>query len=116
MLLDYDDVHDVSDKEIEGDMKGKEKVGKDLRKPFKEVLKCPLTRRIVEFSSRGHIMPANAKIYNGISNPEDHVGWFIGMGNQGEWPMPVWCRMFQQALEGKVRAWFNNLSSSSIDN
>nr|GEU35245.1 ribonuclease H-like domain-containing protein [Tanacetum cinerariifolium] len=60
MLLDYDDVHDVSDKEIEGDMKGKAKVGKDLRKPFKEVLKCPLTRRIVEFSSRGHIMPANA--------------------------------------------------------
>nr|GEY15026.1 reverse transcriptase domain-containing protein [Tanacetum cinerariifolium] len=41
MLLDFDDVQDVSDKEIEGDMKGKAKVGdEDLSKPFKEAA-CP---------------------------------------------------------------------------
>ncbi|GJW61545.1 hypothetical protein Tco_0110880 [Tanacetum coccineum] len=88
MLLDFDDVQDVSDEEIEGDPKGKTKVDEDLSKPFKEVLKCPFTRRIVEFSSPGHRMPANAKIYDGTGDPEDHVGRFVGMRNQGEWPMP----------------------------
>ncbi|GJX06550.1 reverse transcriptase domain-containing protein [Tanacetum coccineum] len=82
MLLDFDDVQDVSDDKVEVNTKGNAKMGdKDLSKPFKEVLKCPFTRRIVEFSSpvtRGK-----------TSNPEDHVGRFMGMGNQGEWPMPV---------------------------
>ncbi|GJY18336.1 hypothetical protein Tco_0389827 [Tanacetum coccineum] len=64
MLLDFDDVQD-------------------------EVLKCPFTRRIVKFSSPGHRMPANAKIYDGKGDPEDHVGRFVGMGNQGEWRMPI---------------------------
>nr|GEV08707.1 reverse transcriptase domain-containing protein [Tanacetum cinerariifolium] len=98
ILLDFDDIQDVSDEEIEGGMKGKAKVGdEDLSKPFKEVLKCPFTRRIIEFSSPGHRLP------------EDHVGRFVGIGNQGEWPMPVWCRMFQQTLDGKARAWFDKL-------
>ncbi|GKE98367.1 hypothetical protein Tco_0021718 [Tanacetum coccineum] len=85
MLLDFDNVQDVSDEEIEDDMKGKEKVGgEDLGKPFKEVLKCPFTRRIIEFSSPGHRLPANAKIYDGTGDPEDHVGRFVGIGNQGK--------------------------------
>ncbi|GKD29680.1 hypothetical protein Tco_1240458 [Tanacetum coccineum] len=117
MLLDFDDIHDVSDEEIEVNMKGKAKVGdEDLSKPFKEVLKCPFTRRIVEFSSSGHRMPANAKIYDGTGDLEDHVGRFVGIRNQEEWPMPVWCRLFQQTLDGKARAWFNKLPSSSINN
>ncbi|GJS93837.1 reverse transcriptase domain-containing protein [Tanacetum coccineum] len=117
MLLDFDDVEDVSDDEIKVNMKGKAKVGdEDLSKPFKEVLKCPFTRRIVEFSSPGHRMPSNAKIYDGTGDPEDHMGRFVGMGNQGEWPMPVWCRMFQQSLDGKARTWFDKLPPGSIDN
>ncbi|GJS25838.1 hypothetical protein Tco_0486458 [Tanacetum coccineum] len=116
MLLDFDDVQDVSDDEIEVNMKGKEKVGdEDLSKPFKEVLKCPFSRRIVEFLSPGHRMPANAKIYDGTGDLEDHVGLFVGMGNQGEWPMPVWCRIFQQTLDGKARAWFDKLPPGSIE-
>ncbi|GKB38301.1 hypothetical protein Tco_0883243 [Tanacetum coccineum] len=117
MLLDFDDIQDSSDEEIQDDMKGKAKVGdEDLSKPFKEVLKCPFTRKIVEFSSPGHRMPANVKIYDGTGDPEDHVGRFMGIGNQGEWPMPVWCRMFQQTLDGKARAWFDKLPWGSIDN
>nr|GEY86322.1 hypothetical protein [Tanacetum cinerariifolium] len=88
----------------------------DLSKPFKEVLKCPFTRRIVEFSSPDHRMSANVKIYDGTGDPEDHMGCFVGIGNQGEWQVPVWCRMFQQTLDGKARAWFNKLPSGSIDN
>nr|GEV83590.1 reverse transcriptase domain-containing protein [Tanacetum cinerariifolium] len=105
MLLDFNDVQDVSDEEIKVNMKGKEKVGdKDLSKPFKEVLKCPFTRRIIKFSSSGHKMPTKAKIYDGTGDPEDHVGRFVGIRNQGEWPMPVLYRMFQQTLDGKARA------------
>ncbi|GJW24731.1 eukaryotic translation initiation factor 5B-like protein [Tanacetum coccineum] len=111
------DQKDVSDEEIEDGAKGKAKIGdEDLSKPFKEVLKCPFTRRIVEFSSPGHRLPANAKIYDGTGDSEDHIGRFVGIGNQGEWPMPVWCRMFQQTLDGKARAWFDKLPSGSIDN
>ncbi|GKD20050.1 hypothetical protein Tco_1221753 [Tanacetum coccineum] len=117
ILLDFDDSHDISDDEVQDNGKGKAKVDKeDLSKPFKEVLKCPFTRRIVEFLSPGHWMPANVKIYDGIGDPKDRVGRFMGIGNQGEWPMPVWCRMFQQTLNGKARAWFDKLPSGSIDN
>nr|GFA46440.1 reverse transcriptase domain-containing protein [Tanacetum cinerariifolium] len=41
---------------------------------------------------------------------------FMGIGNQGEWPMPVWCRMFQQTLYGKAKACFDKLPPGSIDN
>ncbi|GJS97288.1 reverse transcriptase domain-containing protein [Tanacetum coccineum] len=92
MLLDFDNIQDVNDDEVQDDVKGKAKVGdEDLSKPFKE-------------------------IYDGTGDPEDHVGRFMGIGNQGEWPMPVWCRMFQQTLDGKARAWFDKLPPGSINN
>ena len=34
---------------------------------------------------------------------------------QGCWPMPVWCRMFQQTLDGSARGWYDKLPSGSID-
>nr|GEW81032.1 hypothetical protein [Tanacetum cinerariifolium] len=74
MLLDFDDIQGVSNEEIKVNKKGKAKVGnEDLSKPFKEVLKCPFTRRIVEFLSPGHRLLTTAKIYDGMSDPEDHV-------------------------------------------
>ncbi|GJZ04185.1 reverse transcriptase domain-containing protein [Tanacetum coccineum] len=93
MLLDFGDEIRDADDEVEEVVKKKDKekttTNDDLSKPFKEVLKCPFTRRIVEFSSSGHRMLANAKIYDGTGDPKDHVGRFVGMGNQGEWPMPA---------------------------
>nr|GEV94923.1 hypothetical protein [Tanacetum cinerariifolium] len=54
--------------------KGKATVtDEDLSKPFKEVLKCPFTRRIIEFSSPGHRMPTNAKIYDETGDPEESL-------------------------------------------
>ncbi|GJV65220.1 hypothetical protein Tco_1476048 [Tanacetum coccineum] len=32
-----------------------------------------------------------------------------------EWPMPVWCRMFQQTLDRNARGWFERLPANSID-
>nr|GEV09761.1 reverse transcriptase domain-containing protein [Tanacetum cinerariifolium] len=33
----------------------------------------------------------------------------------GEWPMPVWCRMFQQTLDGSARRWFERLPPDNIN-
>ncbi|GJR34963.1 hypothetical protein Tco_1210647 [Tanacetum coccineum] len=80
----------------------------DLLKPYKEILKSSFTRRIIKFSAPSHRTPTNLKIYNGSTDPDDHVTRFVGVANQGEWEMPVWCRMFQQTLDGPTRAFMCN--------
>nr|GEW77842.1 reverse transcriptase domain-containing protein [Tanacetum cinerariifolium] len=77
----------VEDAEVHDQVivKGKEVVDEDLRKPFKEAQRTPLTYRII-----------------------DAV-------NSGEWPMPVWCRMFQQTLDGSARGWFERLPRDNIN-
>ncbi|GJW08501.1 reverse transcriptase domain-containing protein [Tanacetum coccineum] len=35
--------------------------------------------------------------------------------NSGEWPMPIWCRMFQKTLDGSARGWFKRLPPGSIN-
>ncbi|GJX05049.1 reverse transcriptase domain-containing protein [Tanacetum coccineum] len=42
-------------------VKGKDVIDDDLKKPFKEALKTPLTRRIIEFVGPEYKMPANIK-------------------------------------------------------
>ncbi|GJR63960.1 reverse transcriptase domain-containing protein [Tanacetum coccineum] len=96
-------------------VKGKEIDDEDLSKPFKETLKTPFTRRIIEFSGPEYSMPTNIALYNGSTDPADHLNRFVGAANSGEWPMPVWCRMFQQTLDGSARGWFESLSPNSID-
>ncbi|GJR58411.1 hypothetical protein Tco_1500573 [Tanacetum coccineum] len=87
----------------------------DLKRPFKEVVKTPLTRRIIEFASLEFKMPANIKLYDGTTDLEDHLSRFSSAANSGEWPMLVWCRMFQQTLDRSARGWFENLPNRSID-
>ncbi|GJT27603.1 hypothetical protein Tco_0907878 [Tanacetum coccineum] len=45
------------------------------------------------------------KLYDGNTDPEDHLGRFASAANSSEWPMPVWCEMFQQTLNGPARGW-----------
>ncbi|GJU66924.1 hypothetical protein Tco_1253183 [Tanacetum coccineum] len=90
-------------------------VNADLKKPFKEEVKTPLTRRIIEFAGPEFKMPADIMLYDGATDPEDHISRFSSAENSGEWPMPVWCRMFQQTLDGSARGWFENLPPGSID-
>ncbi|GKB24034.1 reverse transcriptase domain-containing protein, partial [Tanacetum coccineum] len=107
--------------EVEGN-KGKDKgkglreeVDEDLKKPYKEVLKSPFTRRIIEISAPSHQMPTNMKIYDGPTYLDDHITHFVGATNQGEWEMPVWCRMFQQTLDEPARGWFDRMPKGCID-
>ncbi|GJU74428.1 reverse transcriptase domain-containing protein [Tanacetum coccineum] len=70
-------------------VKGKEIDDEDLSKPFKETLKTPFTRRIIEFSGPEYSMPTNIALYNGSTDPADHLNRFVGAANSGEWPMPA---------------------------
>ncbi|GKB20730.1 reverse transcriptase domain-containing protein [Tanacetum coccineum] len=60
-------------------------------------------------------MPTNIKLYDGTTDSEDHLSRFVDAANSGEWPMPVWCRMFQQTLDGSARGWFERLPHDSIN-
>ncbi|GJZ52948.1 reverse transcriptase domain-containing protein [Tanacetum coccineum] len=114
-LLDFDDETGDEDEVVKKDKEKETPADDDLSKPFKATSKCPFTRRIINFTAPNHRMPTNVKIYDGTSDPADHISRFTEMGNSAEWPMPVWCRMFQQTLDGKARAWFDKLPSKSID-
>ncbi|GKA34182.1 reverse transcriptase domain-containing protein [Tanacetum coccineum] len=79
--LDFDDKEKLEEKPDEET--------EDLRKPYKEVLRSPFSLRIVEFSAPNHQTPTNLKIYDGSTDPDDHITRFVGAVNQGEWEMPV---------------------------
>ncbi|GKF37211.1 hypothetical protein Tco_0113969 [Tanacetum coccineum] len=87
----------------------------DLGKPFKEARKTPLTHRIIEFAGPEYKMLANMKLYDGTTDPEDHLSRFANAANSGEWLMPVWCQMFQQTLDESARGWFERLPRDSIN-
>ncbi|GJS65894.1 reverse transcriptase domain-containing protein [Tanacetum coccineum] len=74
----------------------------DLKKPFKEALRTPLSHRIIEF-------------VDGTTDLKDHLNRFASAANSDEWPMSVWCRMFQQTLDGSARGWFERLLERSIN-
>ncbi|GJS52368.1 hypothetical protein Tco_0625730 [Tanacetum coccineum] len=61
-------------------------------------------------------MATSLKIYDGSTDPDDHVTRFVGAAKQREWQMPVWCRMFQQTLDGPTRGWFDRLPNGCVDN
>ncbi|GJT66878.1 reverse transcriptase domain-containing protein [Tanacetum coccineum] len=96
-------------------VKGNEVIDEDLRKPFKEARRTTLTRQIIEFAGPEYKMPNNIKLYDGTTDPKDHLSRFASAANSREWPMPVWCRMFQQTLDGSARGWFEHLPHDSIN-
>ncbi|GKB21634.1 hypothetical protein Tco_0855557 [Tanacetum coccineum] len=111
--LNFDDLEDRT--VARAVVTGKEVGDADLRKPFKEAVKTPLSHRIIEFVGPEFKMPANIKLYDGTTDSEDHLSRFSSVANSWEWLMPVWYRMFQQTLDGSARGWFENLPIGSID-
>ncbi|GJR17888.1 hypothetical protein Tco_0966415 [Tanacetum coccineum] len=111
--LSFDDEEDRT--RVRTVVTGKEIGDADLKRPFKEAVKTHLTRRIIEFVGPEFKMPTNIKLYDGTTDPKDHLSRFTSATNSREWPMPVWCRMFQQTVDGNARGWFENLSQGSID-
>nr|GEU60074.1 reverse transcriptase domain-containing protein [Tanacetum cinerariifolium] len=68
---------------------GKEIGDAHLKRPFKEAVKTPLTRRIIEFADLEFKMPTNIKLYNGTTDSEDHLSRFSFAANSRERPMPA---------------------------
>nr|GEX31136.1 reverse transcriptase domain-containing protein [Tanacetum cinerariifolium] len=60
-------------------------------------------------------MPSNIKTYDGTGDPEDHVKVFQVATQVERWAMPTWCHMFNSALIGATRVWFDELPPESID-
>ncbi|GJX01445.1 hypothetical protein Tco_0185358 [Tanacetum coccineum] len=60
-------------------------------------------------------LPRNVKVCEGSKDPEDYLGIFLAAAEQEEWPMPVWCKMFRQALSGAARNLFDDLDPKSVD-
>nr|GEW79685.1 reverse transcriptase domain-containing protein [Tanacetum cinerariifolium] len=76
----------------------------------------PFTPRIRNFeSSRRTRMPNNVKTYDGTGDPEDHIKIFQAAAQVKRWAMPTWCHMFNSALIGAARVWFDELPSESVD-
>ncbi|GKC83717.1 hypothetical protein Tco_1139434 [Tanacetum coccineum] len=85
--LNFDDVEDRT--RVRTVVTGKEIVVVDLKKPFKEAVKTPLTRRMIEFACPEFKMPINIKLYDGTTDPKDHLSRLSFAANSGEWPMPL---------------------------
>lgn len=61
-----------------------------------------------------HFAPPQLSIYDGTTDPDDHVQAFstrmaFRTGNRA-----IWCRAFSLSLEGKALEWFNSLPPNSI--
>nr|GEX33223.1 reverse transcriptase domain-containing protein [Tanacetum cinerariifolium] len=86
--LSFDDVEDRT--MVRTVVTGSDIGDADLKRHFKEAVKIFLTRRIIEFGGPKFKMPANIKLYDGTTDPEDHLSQFSSAANSGDWPMPVW--------------------------
>ncbi|GKG56384.1 hypothetical protein Tco_0579708, partial [Tanacetum coccineum] len=60
---------------------GKNVEDADLGRPFKESLRTPLTRRIIEFTGPEYKMSTNIKWYDGSTDPDDHISRFASAAN-----------------------------------
>ncbi|GKC67019.1 hypothetical protein Tco_1099617 [Tanacetum coccineum] len=69
--LNFDDVEDRA--RVRTVVTGKEVVDADLNKSFKEEVKTPLTLRIIEFVGPEFKMSVNVKLYDGTTDPKDHL-------------------------------------------
>nr|GFA45487.1 reverse transcriptase domain-containing protein [Tanacetum cinerariifolium] len=77
---------ELEDTEVQdhGIAKGKEVMDEDLGKPFKEARRTPLTSRIIGFAGLESKMPTNIKLYDGTTDPEDHLSRFASAANSGD--------------------------------
>nr|GEV02201.1 retrotransposable element Tf2 [Tanacetum cinerariifolium] len=60
---------------------GKKVGDADLKKPFKEAVKTPLTQRTIRFFGLEFKMLANIKLYDETTDPEDHLIRFLSAAN-----------------------------------
>lgn len=79
-----------------------------------DISATPLTQRVrdVPLPRRFH-MP-QLRMYNGTTNPFDHVHSFITIIDRLAVEAEILCRAFATTLDGSVREWYNRLPRNSI--
>ena len=71
---------DEEESQDDGTKKAEEEQVDNLSKPFKESSKSPFTQRIINFSGPRNVkytMPSHLKLYDGSTDPDDHITWFM---------------------------------------
>lgn len=53
-------------------------------------------------------------LYEGKTDPDDHIEIYIGYMNLYEVPKAIQCRAFRTTLAGVARRWFKRLPTNSI--
>ncbi|GKD53701.1 hypothetical protein Tco_1287088 [Tanacetum coccineum] len=79
--LNFDEDKDTIERRLI--MTGQEVGDADLKRPFKETSKTPLTWRIIEFAGLEYRMLTNIKVYDRTTNPKDHLNRFASVTNSG---------------------------------
>ncbi|PWA89450.1 reverse transcriptase domain-containing protein [Artemisia annua] len=90
---------------------------KEVERNVRNLVTSPFTKRIKDYDMPdGLKVPTNLKIYDGLSDPDDHLTVFMGTMDVHKLPEPAWCRFFHITLNGAARFWYDNLVPGSIDN
>ncbi|XP_014491816.1 uncharacterized protein LOC106754319 [Vigna radiata var. radiata] len=114
----------LEDTELEGSQVRTERItgtvntapvgGAPLVKEEEVVEGLPFTRAIMDVHISEHFVPPQLSIYDGTTDPDDHIQAFstrmaFRTGNRA-----IWCRAFSLSLEGEALEWFNALPAGSI--
>lgn len=75
----------------------------------------PFAQVIIDVNRSEHFAPPRLSIYDGTTDPDDHIKAFstrmaFRIGNHA-----IWCRAFSLSLEGEALEWFNSLPPNSIE-
>lgn len=81
----------------------------------KGVAGTPFVRAIANFATPHDFkIPANIKLYDGTTDPDDHLNTYVNTMNIYAPQMPIWCKVFPATLTDKACFWFEKLPPGSI--
>ncbi|GJT63782.1 hypothetical protein Tco_1015262, partial [Tanacetum coccineum] len=89
---------------------------KETEKSVRDLVSSLFSKRIRDYEMPDRLkVPTNLRIYDGISDPDDHLTMFMGTMDVHKLPEPARCRFFHITLCGAARFWYDSLVPGSID-
>ncbi|GKD69708.1 hypothetical protein Tco_1323798 [Tanacetum coccineum] len=89
---------------------------KETEKSVRDLVASLFSKRIRDYEMPDRLkVPTNLRIYDGISDPDDHLTMFMGTMDVHKLPEPARCRFFHITLCGAARFWYDSLVPGSID-
>ncbi|GKB78111.1 reverse transcriptase domain-containing protein, partial [Tanacetum coccineum] len=101
---------------VNNDFYHKPFIFKESEKDVRDLVVSLFTKRIRDYDMPDDIkVSTNLRVYDGTTDPDDHLTVFMGTMDVHKLPEPAWCRFFHIKLCGAARFWYDNLASGSID-